>query len=272
MIDVIPWVMSSTAARWFRQGPVFLIGDAAHQLPPTGGFGMNTAVQDAHNLAWKLAFVGRGWANEALLDTYATERRPVAVYNAERSLENTRSVGRIRRIVERRGDPSMTEQQAIDAARRYGNWLGMDLGLSYDDGCLIADGTAAPRVDDPVADYIPTARPGHRAPHVEIGTAGGVGSSLDLYDDQVVVVAGPEAPSLDLPAGDHPELRVVRLGSDIAESADRFAALYGIDGDGAVLVRPDGHVAWRTGADATAGAIEQAIATLLRPPDRAHST
>ena len=268
--DVIPWVMSSTVAERFRDGRVFLIGDAAHQLPPTGGFGMNTAVQDAHNLAWKFAAVAGGQAGEGLLDTYESERAPVAQYNADRSRENSRSVGRIRRLVESGTATVEQKREAVRASTQYGNWLGMDLGLRYDEGCLIPDGTEPPQVDDPVSEYVPTARPGHRAPHVPIDLDGAT-STLDLYDTQFVLLCGAdvdtEADDVQLGAAAetevdanrdsgyaHPAPRVLRLGIDLDDPSGGLAATYGIGEEGAVLVRPDGHVAWRdpqaTGATA----------------------
>lgn len=289
--DVIPWVMSSTVAEKFTDGRVFLVGDAAHQLPPTGGFGMNTAVQDAHNLAWKLAAVAAGHAGDGLLDTFETERAPIATYNAARSLENARSVGRIRGVIEAGDSTAEQRRQALLASSRYGNWLGMDLGLHYADGCLIPDGTEAPQVDDPVSDYAPTARPGHRAPHVAIDLDGAT-STLDLYDEQFVLLCGADASVADsAPVGSdgaqaghdslaatdgadadtdgcgpaastHSMLRVLRLGGDLADPDDQLANAHGIGRHGAVLIRPDGHVAWRhthpTGTDAT-----DALNTLL---------
>ena len=285
--DVIPWVMSSTVAERFRDGRVFLIGDAAHQLPPTGGFGMNTAVQDAHNLAWKFAAVAGGHAGEGLLDTYETERAPVAQYNADRSRENSRSVGRIRRLVESGTATVEQKREALRASTQYGNWLGMDLGLRYDEGCLIPDGTEPPQVDDPVSEYVPTARPGHRAPHVPIDLEGAT-STLDLYDTQFVLLCGAavdieaavdgahtEADGIQLGAAAetevdanrdsgyaHPAPRVLRLGIDLDDPDGRLASAHGIDRTGAVLVRPDGHVAWRE-RHATGAAAMAALDTLL---------
>ena len=286
--DVIPWVMSSTVAERFRDGRVFLIGDAAHQLPPTGGFGMNTAVQDAHNLAWKFAAVASGHASEGLLDTYETERAPVAQYNADRSRENSRSVGRIRRLVESGTATVEQKREALRASTQYGNWLGMDLGLRYDEGCLIPDGTEPPQVDDPVSEYVPTARPGHRAPHVPIDLDGAT-STLDLYDTQFVLLCGAavdieaavdgahaEADGVHLGAAAetevdairdsgyaHPALRVLQLGIDLDDPDGRLASAHGIGREGAVLVRPDGHVAWRD-PQATGGAAIAALDSLLR--------
>ena len=281
--DVIPWVMSSTVAERFSDGQVFLIGDAAHQLPPTGGFGMNTAIQDAHNLAWKLAAVAGGHAGAALLDTYGIERAPVAQYNADRSRENSRSVGRIRRLVESGTATVEQKREALGASTQYGSWLGMDLGLRYDEGCLIPDGTEPPQVDDPVSVYSPTARPGHRAPHVWID---GATSTLDLYDTQFVLLCGSDVEAEsdtenepgavetgtvadagfvaeDVGRSGHPALRVLRLGVDLADLGGRIADVYGIGRSGAVLVRPDGHVAWRD-PHATGAAAMAALDALLK--------
>ena len=255
--DVIPWVMSSTVAERLRQGDVFLVGDAAHQLPPSGGFGMNTAVQDAHNLAWKLAFVLGGRAGDALLDTYHTERAPIARYNADRSLDNTRNVGHIRKRVERGGDPDEIAA-AVAESGRYGNWLGMDLGLQYAEGCLLTDGTDPPTVADPVSDYVDCGRPGHRAPHVELADGR---STLDLYDRDLTVVVGSEAaigPG-DLAVGPGVGLGHHRLAGPTVSDQQRR---HGIEPTGALLVRPDGHVAWRAETAATPSQVTDALGRL----------
>ncbi len=260
--DVIPWVMSSTVAERFRDGRVFLIGDAAHQLPPTGGFGMNTAVQDAHNLAWKFAAVVGGDAGEGLLDTYEIERAPIAQYNADRSRDNSRSVGSIRRLIESGTATFEQKREAIGASARYGNWLGMDLGLHYEEGCLIPDGSDPPQVDDPVSDYAPTARPGHRAPHVPIRFDGAT-STLDLYDTRFVLLCGAEAAgTADDGSVAHPMLRVLRLGAALADPEGRLAEAHGISAHGTVLVRPDGHVAWRDPGTAGTSSVASALAAL----------
>jgi len=264
VLDVIPWVMASTVAERFRHGPVFLVGDAAHQLPPSGGFGMNTAIQDTHNLAWKLAHVARGWAAETLLDTYHAERAPVARYNADRSLENTRNVGRIRKLVERGGADPAAEREAVAAAGRYGNWLGMDLGLRYEEGCLVPDGTDPAAVADPVSEYRPEARPGHRAPHVRLPAGASLPSStLDLYDDRFVLLTGSEVG----PVGTMPALAVVHpAAAHPAEMARRIETAHGITPTGAVLVRPDGHVAWRRTAGADPAELPDVFDRLVGRP------
>src|SRR6185503_14350027 len=107
--------------------------------------------------------------------------------NADRSLENSRMVGRINRTAVGGGGDA---GQAVAASRRYGNFTGMDLGFRYEHGALVPDGTAAPEVEDPVIDYAPTARPGHRAPHLALQYQGREISTLDLFDGSFTLLAG----------------------------------------------------------------------------------
>jgi 2-polyprenyl-6-methoxyphenol hydroxylase-like FAD-dependent oxidoreductase len=269
ILSVGTWTMNATVAAAFRRGPIFLAGDAAHQLPPTGGFGMNTGVQDVHNLAWKMAGVLAGWAGPGLLDSYETERRPVARTNADRSLDNSRMVGRINRARE------ADARQAVAASRRYGNFTGMDLGFHYEEGALVPDGTAPTTVADPVVDYEPTARPGHRAPHLRLELHGREISTLDLFDGSFTLLA-PEtgAPWRDAARAAARRLGVplqaftVGPGGDLEDRERRWPDLYGVGAHGAVLVRPDGHVAWRAGGEAGANhdhaaAIDRVLTQIL---------
>jgi len=269
ILSVGTWTMNATVAATFRRGPVFLTGDAAHQLPPTGGFGMNTGVQDVHNLAWKLAGVLAGWAGPGILDSYDVERRPVARTNADRSLDNSRMVGRINRAAVAGEADS---RQAVAASRRYGNFTGMDLGFHYERGAVVPDGTAPPEGADPVMDYVPTARPGHRAPHLRVEHAGREISTLDLLDGSFTVLAGPQghrwcdagraaASRLGAP------LRAFTVGpqGDLLDPDSRWLELYGVGPAGAVLVRPDGHVGWRSAGGNAAGdaELDRALARIL---------
>jgi 2-polyprenyl-6-methoxyphenol hydroxylase-like FAD-dependent oxidoreductase len=166
VLAVATWTMNATVARKLVTGRIILAGDAAHQLPPTGGFGMNTGIQDVHNLAWKLALVRAGRAGRGLIETYDAERRPVARFNADRSLENSQMVARISAAAMGETNAGESPGDTVAASRRYGNFLGMELGFSYDSDAVVADGTAPPTVEDAVVDYVPCGRPGHRAPHV----------------------------------------------------------------------------------------------------------
>ena len=250
ILSVGSWTMNAAVASAFRDGPVFLAGDAAHQLPPTGGFGMNTGVQDVHNLAWKLALVMNGVAGAALLDSYEAERRPVARFNADRSLENSRMVGRINRAARSGGTDAA---QAVAQSRRYGNFTGMDIGFHYRQGALVPDGTLAPEVRDPVVDYTPTARPGHRAPHLVLEHDGAEISSLDLFDRSFALLTTNKGqPWLEAARGLSTGRKLpidawsVGEADQLTSRKGDWCELYGVQPDGAVLVRPDGHVAWRS--------------------------
>jgi 2-polyprenyl-6-methoxyphenol hydroxylase-like FAD-dependent oxidoreductase len=252
ILAIATWTMNATVARGLVEGRIFLAGDAAHQLPPTGGFGMNTGIQDIHNLAWKLALVRSGAAGRGLLETYDIERRPVARFNADRSLENSQMVARINAAAA--GDGS-SPAESVAASRRYGNFLGMELGFFYDSPAVVPDGTQPPSAEDAVIDYIATARPGHRAPHVWLERDGERSSTLDLFGPGFTLLAGPAGGSWRKAArvvGDRlgVELPAFTIGpdGDFQDEDGEWISRYGVQEDGAVLMRPDGHVAWRSAA------------------------
>ncbi|MCW5891134.1 MAG: FAD-dependent monooxygenase [bacterium] len=273
--SIDPWIMRSQVAERYRDGRCFLLGDAAHRFPPTGGFGMNTGVQDAHNLAWKLAGVLQGWAPEALLDTYESERRPVGQFNADQSFKNTRAMPSPGTPAERAAEPlALIEQDTpegaavramiaagIESTREHFSAQGQAKGFAYASAAIAPDGS-----DDgtpsTVIDYVPTARPGSLAPHAWIRRDGVLGSLLDLFGSRFVLLTGPDATGWHRAAAARDvrlPLAVHRVGGDVqlddGAPAD-WCALYGVDPDGAVLVRPDGHVAWRArGAAVDAAAV-----------------
>jgi putative polyketide hydroxylase len=240
VLSVMPWVMSPKVARQLRIGRLFLVGDAAARLSPSGGLGLNTGLQGVHNLAWKLAFVINGGAGQALLDTYHEERHGVAHW----TMQNTnRSADEIFGIVSIAMEDDWDKVcELIGKSRRRGSGLGQDLGLSYEFGAFIDDGTEKPAVPDPINDYHPTARPGARAPHLWIDGHGDKKSTLDLFGETFVLVTG-RACQLTGMKGDL--LRVLRNQRDFV--GDVFEELYGISDKGGVLVRPDGYVGarWR---------------------------
>src|SRR5688572_92654 len=153
ILGIDPWIAAAEVAECYRAGRVFLAGDAAHHMPPTGGFGLNTGVQDAHNLAWKLAAVLKGRAGPGLLDTYEAERRPFGQFVTEQCLETAISMGR---------GPQAANAPAKLARPEFHAELGMIFGANYHSAAVIPDGTALPAVANPVADYVPCARPGSR--------------------------------------------------------------------------------------------------------------
>ncbi|MBV9547829.1 MAG: FAD-dependent monooxygenase [Chloroflexi bacterium] len=249
IVSTASFVSSARVAQSYSSGRVFLVGDAAHEMTPAGGHGMNTGIEDAHNLAWKLAAVVRGYAGPSLLDSYQAERQPVARWVTAWSLDSFRSVMR---------GLHATRPGATPAAPPAGTHAenGIVFGASYESAAVMPDGTEPPRVANPVTDYIPNARPGSRAPHVWL-EAGRKGiSTLDLFGDEFILLASEHGgewchAGKRVADGLHVPLRAFTVGgadhaSDLRDSSDAWAKLYGVRQNGAVLVRPDGHVAWRS--------------------------
>ncbi len=269
-----PWTMRAQTAERMRAGRVFLAGDAAHPLPPTGGQGMNTGVGDVHNLAWKIAAVLAGSAEPALLDTYETERAPVARFNVEQSHRNARVMadaglgGMVRNDddliaslehLDAAGHAAL--QASIESQRDHFDYHGQVLGVTYRSTAITDRGEPVPPLT--IRDYVPVARPGSRAPHAWLDAD----RTHSLLDDFV----GPRFTLVTTEAGwPHwsrafdevaPEL-VVRVVDAEDTSPDRdLVALYELGDDGAVLVRPDGHVAAR--ADAADAASPAAMRAAL---------
>jgi 2-polyprenyl-6-methoxyphenol hydroxylase-like FAD-dependent oxidoreductase len=245
------WNMSAQIAERYRDGRVFLIGDAAHRFPPTGGLGLNTGVADVHNLLWKIAAVEAGRAPESILDTYEAERRPVAQFNSDQSLINafklieipialgvTEDVeASVAAMHETLADPDRRAgvEAAIANQAIHFDLLGLQLGHSYTGDLVIDDGTEAPVLEEPARDYLPSSRPGARLPH---GWLPDGRSTLDLIAPDVptlLVAAGSEAPALD------PSVPVTVVEVPVELWSEAFA----IDPATCLLVRPDQHIAFR---------------------------
>lgn len=243
LVSIVPWARREKLADRFRDGRCFLVGDAAHQLSPTGGYGMNTGIAEAVDLSWKLAAACQGWAGPALLDTYDLERRPVALRNIRRASVN------LARMRSAPASPGLLAPGAAGEAvrRRVGaeirqamaeEWdsMGIHLGYAYwDSPIVVPDGTPEPK-DDPVG-YEQTSRPGARAPHVWLAPGR---STLDLFGRGFCLLVF--SPDLDpSPLTEAARIRGVPLEVQVVDSAEA-AAVYARS---LVLVRPDGHVAWR---------------------------
>ena len=237
VLGVSAWKASAMVAERYRAGPVFLAGDAAHEMPPTGGFGLNTGVQDAQNLAWKLAAVLQHGAGDALLDSYEAERRPVGEAVTQSSLLNALSMGRTER-----------QAQAVLPRKEYLNEVGLIFGARYVSAAVLPDGGEVP-VDDPVQQYVPSAAPGCRAPHVWALRGGEKVSTLDLLGRGFVLLTAPQGAAWRKAAAalpGSPRVESIVLDGDSDNAGSAWLQAYGLDAQGAVLVRPDGHVAWRS--------------------------
>ncbi|GAB4176966.1 MAG: FAD-dependent monooxygenase [Terrimicrobiaceae bacterium] len=253
ILGVSPWVMSPKVARFWRAGRVLLAGDAAARLSPAGGLGLNTGLQGVQNLAWKLAAVIRGGISDSLLDTYDSERRPVAAQTMGHTNKNAEEIFTVLAAAFR-GDWDAA-REIISHSRRAGSGLGQDLGTTYERGAFVPDDSAEVKPSDPVNDYIPSARPGRRAPHV--GEHGG-GSLLDRFGSSFVLMAGSRGESWQHPV----DIPLLVSGRDF--HAPGFESVYGIGASGAVLIRPDGFVAarWAESPGSTADTVDQVLSQI----------
>ena len=247
ILSILPWVRRQLVARHYGTQRVFLAGDAAHLTSPTGGFGMNTGIQDAVNLSWKLEAVLKGWGGAHLLASYEVEQRPVGLRNVAEATGNLERMLNPR--VAQPPQELFDETPHGDAARKaFGDaytemmkreWfsIGIHLGYMYENSPIIApDGT--PQPPDSVQTYTPTARPGSRAPHIWLEPGK---STLDLFGQGFVLLRfGDNAPSGEqLAAAAHQRgvpLRIETVTDPAAQAAYERRL---------VLVRPDGQSAWR---------------------------
>jgi len=260
IVDARPWEAAAAVADRYRERRVFLVGDSAHVMPPTGGFGGNTGIQDAYNLAWKLEAVLKKAAGPALLETYDAERRPIADRTVAQALARLQAWFK---------DPS----RRLPPPEPISDDNAVIFGYRYPAGAFVDDGTGADDLfEDPRA---PSGRPGSRAPHLVVTHRGARVSTIDLFSDRWVLVSGPGGNDWSNGVRRSSAARVlgvewhgIQPAGDLEDAADRFSTAYGVGGDGAVLIRPDGFIAWRhaTAADG-AKSMDQALERLwIRTP------
>jgi 2,4-dichlorophenol 6-monooxygenase len=274
---VAQWTVEGVLADRYREGRVLIAGDAAHRQPPTVGLGLNTGIQDAHNLAWKLAAVLTGRAPDGLLDTYEAERRPIGRHNVDWAVS---AASHHRAVIEAIGlgqhiPPQRRAEQfsayfadsPIGAAMRAraaemlethrGGCQAHDaeIGFAYEEGAMIHDGSQPPG-RAPLRDvYHPTTRPGHVLPHAWIEGGGRRLSTHDLTGaaTSFVLLTGPEGTAwCEAAAQVAQEFSIpviaarIGNGAEYADVDGTWAAVRQITDEGAILVRPDNHVAWRS--------------------------
>ena len=248
LLSAKPWIARDLVAESYGSGRVFLAGDAAHLNTPSGGFGMNTGLGDAVDIGWKLAAMVQGWGGPKLMATYEAERQPVAVRNVRQATHNFEMA-----IATETGPDINDPGAAGEAARKkVGDWIrssrtrtfitdGTALGYVYESSIVVPDGT--PPQEDTIIQYHPSSRPGGRAPHAWLADGR---STLDLFGKGFTLLDFAEGS-----AAMRDELKAAfasrQVPLEVVSIDDpEIAKLYESP---LVLVRPDGHVAWRSTPD-----------------------
>lgn len=251
-VDMPAWDISARVADTFARGRFLIAGDAAHVMPPTGAFGASTGIQDAYNLAWKLALVLDGKAGEQLLASYDLERRPIAQETVRQAMLRF----------------AVREGKAFDeVAKDLVDETTMTFGYAYPEGAFAGEDPQAWTITENPDK--PSGRPGTRAPHVVVEGEHGPFSTTDLFPvGFTLLTAGPAGPwaaatraARDL--GLVLTVRGIGAGGHYADLENTFTERYGIGEGGASLVRPDGFVAWRS-ATGPAEDVTQTVTEVLR--------
>src|SRR5829696_415900 len=263
-LKMLGFAIGAQVAHQYRVDRTFLVGDAAHIVPPTGGLGANTGIQDAHNLAWKLAAVLKGEAGPALLDTYHDERRPVGLLTMEQAVARWGS--RVGEGVDEETVPLM-------------DFAAVAFGYRYQSAAVLG-APLDPRPALPISEL--AGQPGTRAPHIWLTRDGQRLSTIDLFGHDYILLTGPEGGAWVEAARSVTGTRTVahRIDGDgdFADSEGRWSEAYGVTAGGAVLVRPDGFIAWRSAdvSDDPTRELAAALSELLdvggRPQETAGQT
>ncbi|TWH18677.1 FAD-dependent monooxygenase [Prauserella rugosa] len=268
------WYVNQQYATSYQSGRVFCGGDAVHRHPPSSGLGSNTSIQDAHNLAWKVAYVVQGHAGPGLLDSYTPERMPVGKQVVARANQSRKDYAGLREWFAGDSDDPVRDglvklkeassegvalrerlYEALELKNTEFNAHGVELNQRYTSDAVIPDSAAGPErwERDPELYLQATTRPGAKLPHAWlVGRDGKRVSTLDLVGGgRMTLLTGLSgqawknaATKLDLPF-----LRTIVVGEDgVLDPYGYWRAVREVDEAGAILVRPDGYVAWRRSA------------------------
>jgi 2,4-dichlorophenol 6-monooxygenase len=276
--NISHWILEALVAERFRDGRVFLLGDAAHRHPPTGGLGLNSAVQDAHNLCWKVAAVLDGAASEALLDSYELERRSVDANNADRAMKNALNHVTVEQAIGLSSQASAAENwdqlrpiwQDVPGAKQKRHLINtaiatqtmefrhhpVDFGYNYREGAIVHD-DQTPDLEplESIRLYQPSTRPGHPLPHAFVEYAGRRTSTAELVGaGGFLLIAGEDGhdwceAAAKLAEDNAIALEAVRIGvlsGDYIDIRCAWLKQREISAQGALLVRPDRYIAWRS--------------------------
>jgi len=256
------WVMCAQVATAYRKDRIFLVGDAAHRFPPTGGLGLNTGIGDAQNIAWKIAAVENGWAAPTLLDSYEAERRPVALINSEQSLENA---GKLFELFGALYGPAPTETRAhfdticanpsnsktlapaVEMQRPHFDSLNLQLGYRYNSSAIAGATPLVSSANLDISTYVPSYEAGACFPHHWV-TQDGVKKSIlsRLSATGFTLVAGPEGQAWREAAGKQGvPISALVMGEGFDDLQFDWAGQTGLSTKGALLLRPDAHIACR---------------------------
>ena len=270
------WTIERVLAKRYREGRIFVAGDAAHRRPPTTGLGLNTAIEDSLNLAWKLGLVLRGSASPDILETYETERRPIGRRNCDWGLftfENSAVINAAVGLVPGKKEANRSRFEAlfedsekgrsiqaqvrrmIDSQRIEFSAHDIELGFKYRTGFLIPDGTEEEESDPLGQVYEPTTRPGSRLPHAWVEKGDQILSTHDLVGNDLAFLlitdeeGGDWISAAEQAAMEH-HIKIVtaQIGSApyLRDYENYWEKVKGIKRGGAVLARSDNFVAWRS--------------------------
>ncbi|KAJ9660318.1 hypothetical protein H2198_002626 [Neophaeococcomyces mojaviensis] len=289
------WIIERVLANKYRVGNVFLAGDAAHRRPPTTGLGLNTAIEDGLNLSWKLAMVLKHNADSKILNTYETERRPVGKRNCDWGLftfENSAVINAAIGLVAGQTENNKARFEALYEDSLTGRSIqaqvqrmiesqciefgahGIELGFTYEDGLNVQDGTEPPEIDPLGQNYYPTTRPGHRLPHawLRLNSNDNVISTHDLVSSKCSFLLLTDESGLDwiasakrLALRHHIPIETTQIGLHFWDMEDQWNKVKEMKEGGAILVRPDNFIAWRSKGPSKAGGqeLEDSFATIL---------
>jgi len=271
IVDIAHWQPAQLVAEHFGQGRVFLVGDAAHTMPPKLGLGVNTAIQSAQNLAWKLAAVVKGQASQDLLSTYEAERRPVGRLAAEQSL-----VGPAAALLTKGSDDRLLPaEKRVPVFSLIGGYRYRSKAVLSEKAPPPQTGVEAAPIELIEAPAALTGQPGTRVPHLWLARGGQRISTLDLLDGGFVLLAGPSGARWQKAASEAANsfgivLSAYRIGADLLDLENGWQTKMGAPLEAAVLVRPDGFVAWRTSTQPTNAQplLAQVLATILCRSDQ----